>query len=329
MLDRVAERDFRPDASGHRSKVPRFRLRAKLREVEPGRDEERRCGTVGNPPPNAERSRQLGIPWQHALLLCPRSDDGVPWIARALGRMDDERTRRPTTFSLLELVGPAPVVRHRATAEQIRFIPRRRGVINQDQQHLSTDVGGLEVIPLVLGSGGSIADEDQFSAGSARLNGRPRPYHHVLGITQRRRRSGSDIFGRGPHASLTGPRARPAIASHHTYRSLVSRNDVDRHLLEVRPVHSRLDTEYPQLRGDVFRREPAAARCGRTTFEKVGRQKAKVPVDLIRRDRRWRGGGLCKRRHRCEAERKKNRDACHDAIGVRGRLSVAWRVDTR
>src|SRR5688572_15309032 len=81
VLDSIPERKIQHDSRGDRTKVARLRLRAKLREIEARLTEQGPARTVGDPSTNAERCGKLRVARQHALLLRPRSNDGMPRVS--------------------------------------------------------------------------------------------------------------------------------------------------------------------------------------------------------------------------------------------------------
>ncbi|MDB4892004.1 MAG: hypothetical protein JWL61_3859 [Gemmatimonadetes bacterium] len=179
--------------------------------------------------------------------------------------MHDEHTCCTTTLRLLELVGPPAVVRHRPCAEAVRLGGRLRRIVHQDEEDFSLDVGIPEIIPLVLGSGCTIADEHQLTARCALSGGTPRPYHDVLGIAQRRRR---------------------LARCRHCDRGHIGADDIDGNILEVGAVDAGLDASGTELARDVFGSDASAACGGCASLEKIRAEKAKMSVDFRCRDSR-------------------------------------------
>ena len=82
----------------------------------------------------------------------------VPAVAGEVGAVDDERADRAHARGLLELVGPAAVVGERLAAEELGVV---RGRIADDaEDDLAFDVDAGVVVPVELGRGDAVADED-------------------------------------------------------------------------------------------------------------------------------------------------------------------------
>ena len=74
--------------------------------------------------------------------------------------MDDQHARGAAPRGFLIFVGPAAVIGHRLAAE-IAFPALEIGVVDEHDEHLALDVVALEIVPVALGRGHAVADEDQ------------------------------------------------------------------------------------------------------------------------------------------------------------------------
>ena len=113
-----------------------------------------------------------------------------PGIAGPRRLMHHQDAGRPATAGFQEFVGPAAVEGHGLAVEHPRDgIARRRleiRVVDQDDDHLAAHVHVLEVVPLTLGRGRPIADEDDGGVRHGDMADRPvagdqdvRPAHQV------------------------------------------------------------------------------------------------------------------------------------------------------
>lgn len=182
--------------------------------------------------------------------------------------MHDERTSGATTFRFLELVRPAPVVRHCSAAEQIRLGCGGRWIVHENEDDLAAHIHVLEVVPLVFWSVSPVPDEDQVTARAAGRYGAAGPGHDVLRVAQAR----GGLVGRAQ-----------------ANRGAISGDNVDRHLLQIRGVQSRAQPEGAELRCKILRGEPSAACCGSATLEQVRAEVPQIAVDL----RGGHPGGSC------------------------------------
>ena len=102
----------------------------------------------------------------------PGVGDRLPAIGRRRRLMDDQHPGRALTRHLLVFVGPAAIVGHGLAAEGVQGRFFEIGVIDQDDQHLAAQILPLEVVPIPLGRGDPIADEDQGRVLQADVLGR-------------------------------------------------------------------------------------------------------------------------------------------------------------
>ena len=185
--------------------------------------------------------------------------------------------------ALLELVGPAAVIRHRLAVEDLVVELRGIGgvghlrVVHEHDDGLALDVDALEVVPVELGRGHAVAGEDH------------------LGVADRR--AVGDVLGPGddlvlPLEGLRGPGAGDG------QRPRVGPGDADeRHLLHERAVGvSRLEPELLELLLEVLDGELFALRSRRAPFELVGRHRLDAIQDRRRIELRHRGDGRAFRR---------------------------------
>ena len=264
-LDGARDREIGDDAGRHGAELARLRLLAQRRHVETRLLQQRGRRAVGDPPAHADRRRQLRIAREEPLPRRVRADEHLEGIARLVGPMHDENAGRAAPFRLLVLVRPPAVVRHRHAAEQRRLGGRRRRVVHEHEHDLALEIRALEIVPLVLGCDGAVADEHQLPARGGLRHGAAGGKNDVLTRPERRRRLAA-------HRCAGGAGLR--------------RQDVDRHRLEIRAVHAGLDAVRAQLGGDVFRRDASAARAGRATLQQIGGEEAKMSIDLGCGDRR-------------------------------------------
>src|SRR5689334_5108775 len=101
-----------------------------------------------------------------------RCDYDLPAITRGRCGVHDQHACRTAALGFFVLVGPAAVVRHRLTAEEIGLRRWRRRIVYKNEQYFAANVGTLEVIPPVLGSGGAVADENELAVCAAGFGGR-------------------------------------------------------------------------------------------------------------------------------------------------------------
>ena len=78
--------------------------------------------------------------------------------------MDDQHSGGAAARGFLILVGPAAVIGHRLAAE-VAFAAFEVGVVDEDDDQLAAHVDVLEVVPVSLGRGHSVAGEDQRDVG--------------------------------------------------------------------------------------------------------------------------------------------------------------------
>src|ERR1700677_830694 len=84
--------------------------------------------------------------------------------------MPNQRGQCTAPCGLLELVGPAAVISHRAAAElpSNRFIrPRFKiGVVDQEYSDLAMQIDIFEIVPIAFGCSDSVADENHWRIGN-------------------------------------------------------------------------------------------------------------------------------------------------------------------
>ena len=161
-------------------------------------------------------------------------------IACRPGLVDDERACRAAARRLLELVGPPAVVGHRRAVERpgvelrrVRGIGYRR-IVDEHHQRLAFEVDALEVVPVVLGRGDAVADEDELRILDAGAVG--------------------DVLG--PRDDVVTPlEGRACLARHHQRLGFGARDADERHLLDERAVGiARLEPQLLELGGQVLDR---------------------------------------------------------------------------
>ncbi len=84
--------------------------------------------------------------------------DYVPAVACQVGAVDDEGADGSFARGLFELVGPAAVVGESLAGEEVGIVGGWVADDAEDDFALDVDVG--VVVPVVLGCGGAVADED-------------------------------------------------------------------------------------------------------------------------------------------------------------------------
>ena len=84
--------------------------------------------------------------------------DDVPAVAGEVGAVDDERADGAFARGLLELVGPAAVVGEGLAGEELGVVGG--WVADDAEDDFALDVDAGVVVPVVLGRGGAVADED-------------------------------------------------------------------------------------------------------------------------------------------------------------------------
>src|ERR1700753_2797963 len=80
-------------------------------------------------------------------LAAPRAPHDSPAIARKIGAVDDEGADRALARRLLELVGPAPVIRERLSLEEARILRGR--LVDDHQRDLALEVDTLVAVPAI------------------------------------------------------------------------------------------------------------------------------------------------------------------------------------
>ena len=136
---------------------PRLPAAAISASVLPGRRRRRAC-----------RRRRAGSSWrlrggvgvvgEEGLLAGAGVLDDVPAVAGEVGAVDDERADGAHAGGLLELVGPAAVVGEGLAAEELGVVGGR--VADDAEDDLALDVDAGVVVPVELGRGDAVADED-------------------------------------------------------------------------------------------------------------------------------------------------------------------------
>ncbi len=84
--------------------------------------------------------------------------DYVPAVAGEVGLMDNERADGPLAGGLLEFVGPTAIVGKSFACKEVGIVGRR--IADDAQDDLALDVFACVVVPLELGRGDAVADED-------------------------------------------------------------------------------------------------------------------------------------------------------------------------
>ena len=185
----------------------------------------------------------------------------------------------PLARGFLELVGPAPVIGHRATFEQT-IAPRRLpvGIVDQDDHGLPVHIQPGIVVPALFGGDDAIADEDDRTV----LHVDPRDdavgaLHHLRSIRQR---DGGLAPGKG-------------------HRRDVARGDLHhRHVLRPSTAHTGLQPRRLEPLDDIGDGLVLRRRRRRAALIRVGRQ---FPIDGLERLDRDRGLSL--RRDGCRDQR--------------------------
>src|SRR2546423_370141 len=171
MPQTVLHRLVDDDAGVDGTEIARLRLLAQRRHVESCLCEERGRSTVGNPATDGERSRRVGGACQQPMFDRVGPHDYLPAVTGGGSGVDDEHPGGTATFRFFVLVGPAAVVRHRLTTQQVRFGGRSGRIVYENEEDFATDVRTLEVVPFVFGCGSAVADEDELTVSAARLTG--------------------------------------------------------------------------------------------------------------------------------------------------------------
>ena len=187
-----------------------------------------------------------------------RPDDGVR-VTRRLPGVDDEARLRPAPGGLLELVRPAAVVGERRAAEEFRVVRGR--LVREEDDDLALHVDALVIVPVELGRGDAVADEDRLGV-------------ELFEFLLRLARAGE--------ALLAGNVER-GFALHRLERRFRTRDDAhERDGLEVRAAFAdRLEAGLLELVREILRGEELAAGSGAAPFQPVARQVRDVGLDPI------------------------------------------------
>ncbi len=219
------------------------------------------------------RRLELRIPVvaQVHLFTAPGIAHHPPAVAREIGTMNDQNSDRTLARRFLELVRPASVIGHSLRVEEFWILRRR--LVDDHQQHLALDVHALEIVPAIFGRLDAVADENdgRIDIGAVRLS---LVAGHVIlaqfqvdGLSMLRLQ-GEARRGQCPH---TG--------------------EFD--LLHISAVVPRRSQSIQRkLRGDVLRRDVAAARTGAPPLEEIVRQEPHMRADAFRVDAPHRGGHI-------------------------------------
>ena len=249
----------------HRSEVapagcPRQRVQAQAHLPESGSR-----GVVRHPP--RERDALCGRTIELELFHGPGAAHHVPAVGGALRRVHQQRSQGAAARRLFQLVGPAPVVRQRATVENRRVL--ETGIVDEHEQHLAAHVRVLVVVPLPLRGPDAIAHEDHFAVRHDVALRPLRPGDEVVQVLEGVRRA-------APAPDQRRTRCHPD----------------QRHRLEIRSVGGpRLEPHRLELRGDVLDRQASAAGGRRSPLELVVGEILEVRVHCGRARRKRVGGG--------------------------------------
>ena len=75
-------------------------------------------------------------------------------------RVDDEARLRPAASGFLEFVRPAAVIGERRAAEELRVLRGR--LVREEDDDFALHVNALVIVPIELGRGNAVADEDRL-----------------------------------------------------------------------------------------------------------------------------------------------------------------------
>ena len=275
----LLQRGRRAEGQGHGLEAALRRRRAELIEILAAAPHEVLCRRVADPRLDAERllARLRG---QRVLRAAPRRLHHLPRVGRRFVGVNQQRAGRALPRRLLELVGPAAVVRQRGPAEERGLIGRRGRIVHHDHHPLALHVRARVVVPLQLRRLDAVADEHDVALHlhARRLAARDRD--HVLVVA----------VGVARHAEREVP---------------VHRGLDDRDLLEPGAVgRAGLETERGHLRREVLAGEAAAARRWRAPLEQVRREHLDVRRQRNRADFTFDGAGRRRGRGRGRAGRE-------------------------
>jgi len=185
------------------------------------------------------------------------------WMERNAARI--RKTRGALAAGLLDLVGPAPVVREDLAAEDGRVL--EAGVVDQHRHVLALYVHTGVVVPVALGGDDSVAHE-----------------HDLAPLAHRR------VVPHRPKNEVVLPGERAGCGPGDRERGLGGERD-DRHPIEIgAAVARRLEAEPLELGGDVLRRRLAAPGAGRAALEHVVGQELEVRAEHARVQRAGHSG---------------------------------------
>ncbi len=185
----------------------------------------------------------------------------VPAVAGEVGAVDDEGADGSHAGGLLELVGPAAVVGEGFAAEEFGVVG---GWVADDAENdFALDVDAGVVVPVELGGGDAVADEDD---GGVEGGGRGE------GLVGNGVVGGVGEFLRGAVGGEEGEAGLPGDGLH--------ADEVD--LLQVAaPIAGGLQAGEGELVGDVVGGELAAAQAGVAAFKEVGGDEAIGFTDAV------------------------------------------------
>lgn len=188
-----------------------------------------------------------------------------PAVGGRRGLMDHQEADRPAARGLFVLVGPAAVIGHRLAAE-VALAGLEVGIVDQHEGDLALQVDALEVVPVTLGRGHAIADEDDRGVldGDLRRAG--------LGCAQ------GDVLALGPGLGLAA--GGDADADRALDLEAGQRHVLGPGALALHQISTRLQSGVLELVDDVGDRFLLAFGGRAATFELIGRQHLHVLGDL-------------------------------------------------
>ena len=238
--------------------------------AQPARSKELVGNIVGDP--RSRSDLRLRVVGEVSLLARVGVLDNRPRVAREVSAMNDERADGSAPRGLFELVGPAPVVSQRLAGKKLRIVGRR--VTNDDQDDFAFDVDAGVVVPVVLGRGDAVADEDD---GGVDVDDRSVP-----GIVDDVVSAEGEVEAAKPSRRTCSAGSRAIAAGEEGERGLVA---LDGHAEEINlrevcaVVAAGLEAGESELSGDVGCGEVAAANAGAAAFEEIVGEKADVGAD--------------------------------------------------
>ena len=191
----------------------------------------------------------------------------APAIRRRFGIMHDDRRRRAVPRCFLELIGPAPVIGHRATTEwpvQGHRAPVR--IVDQNDHRLALHIDTGIIVPAAFRRVDAVADEYDVA---------------VLD-----RNAGCDAIGRDDQILAIRSRHRCLAAGKRQRRHVGGVDFHQRHVLEPAALIARLEARLLEALDDIGRGFVLGRRGRLAAFIGIGRQGLRNGLQRLDRDLR-------------------------------------------